>query len=143
MPLHIGNQVPYAFASMVACDFIVQIAKTALDGIGAGAIGGQKQQDEARMLLQPTPNHGGLMNFTAISYHIDPVKASDRVSKVEEVQQIQKQSRHLPEPDTVMYPARVDIQGSGQVAALILAGRHHLDLGGGGHPLCADFSSPC
>jgi hypothetical protein len=52
MPLHIGNQVPYAFASMVACDFIVQIAKTALDGIGAGAIGGQKQQDEARMLLR-------------------------------------------------------------------------------------------
>src|SRR5947209_10373558 len=50
MPLHVGYQAPHPFAPMVPCDFVVQVAETTLDGVGAGTIGRQKQQHKARML---------------------------------------------------------------------------------------------
>jgi hypothetical protein len=51
VPLHIRDQIASPLAPVVAGHFVVQIAEAAFDRIGTGAIGGQKQQHEARMLL--------------------------------------------------------------------------------------------
>lgn len=85
VPLHIADQIAYAFAAMVAGHFIVPIAETPLDGIGTRAVRGQKQQHEARVLLQPALDRSGFVNFTVIGHHIDSVKAPGRISTIEEV----------------------------------------------------------
>src|SRR3954451_15376145 len=101
MPSRIVYQVPPAFTPMVPGDFIVQIAKAALEGVGAGTVGGQKQQCKAGMLPQPVPEGSGLMDFVVVGYHIDPFKTMGRVDTIEDVQQIQKQSGPLPKPQAV------------------------------------------
>src|SRR3954451_13584174 len=71
MPSRIVYQVPPAFTPMVPGDFIVQIAKAALDGVGAGTVGGQKQQCKAGMLPQPVPDGSGFMDFVVVGYHLN------------------------------------------------------------------------
>src|SRR3954468_23765767 len=102
MPLHVSDQIPPAFAPVITGDFVVQIAKTAFDGIGTRAVGGQKQQHEARMLPKPALDRRGLVDLAIVGNNKDPMKVSGRVSTVKDVQKVQKQSRHFPKPETVM-----------------------------------------
>ncbi|MBV9222915.1 MAG: hypothetical protein JOZ45_05380 [Acidobacteriaceae bacterium] len=44
MPSYVFDQIAHPFASMVAGDFVVQIAEAALDGISTKTISRQKQQ---------------------------------------------------------------------------------------------------
>jgi hypothetical protein len=85
MPLYIMDQIAPAFASVVTRDFVVQIAKATLDGVGAGTISGQKQQGETGMLSQPAPDGSGFMNFAVVGHQVDAVKAPSRVSPVQDV----------------------------------------------------------
>src|SRR4051812_16811618 len=98
---------------MIASDFVVQIAEATLDRVGAGTIGRQKQQLKAGMLPQPALDEGGFMDFTVVSHEVDTVKAPGRIGAVEEIQPVQKQSRHLPKPKARMYSARAQIQSPG------------------------------
>jgi hypothetical protein len=84
MPLHIGDQIAYTFAPMIASDFIMQIAEAALDGIRAGTIRREKQQLKTGLLPEPSLNGCRLVDFTVICYYIDPVKAPGRVGTLQD-----------------------------------------------------------
>src|SRR3982751_7102564 len=98
MPSRILYQVPHPFTPMVPGDFMVPIAKAALEGVGAGTVGGQKQQCKAGMLPQPVPDGSGLMDFVVVGDHLAPFKTMGRVYTIEDVQKIHKLSCTLPKP---------------------------------------------
>src|SRR3954451_23273862 len=98
MPARIVYQVPPPFTPMVPGDFIVPIAKAALEGVGAGTVGGQKQQCQAGRRSPPVPDGSGFMDFVVVGYPTDPFKTRGRVDTIEDVQQSQKPSGPLPKP---------------------------------------------
>jgi hypothetical protein len=79
------------------------------------------------------------MDFTVVSHQLDLVKTPGRIGTVEEIQQVQKQPRHLPKPKARMYSTRAQIQSPGPIATFVLTECHHFHWGGLRHPLRADF----
>ena len=69
MLFHILHQLPDPFAGVIACTFIMDIAKGALNRIGARAVGGQIQQLKARMGRQPLLDFLGLVNLGIVNDH--------------------------------------------------------------------------
>ena len=129
--------MPHAFAGVVARAFIMDIAKRALNRIGTWAIGRQIEQLKARMGREPLLDFLGLVNLGIIGHNREVGIEGRRVGAVECVEQIQEEPRGFPIPDTVGDSPRGELQRSGQVAFLVGAWGHHLDLGAFGHPLIA------
>ena len=122
--------------TMVARDFIVQIAEDPLDGIGFGAVAWQPKQDQARMAGQPAADVPGGVNTIVIRHHIHASKARLGIGAVQGSQQVQEQETVLLGSGAVQQPARAEIQCSGEVAAPVLPGRDDFQALPAPNPLC-------
>ena len=73
--LHFRQQRRQGVMTMVACNFIVQIAKDALNGIGFGAVARQPKQDQAWVASQPAADVPGGVNTIVVRHHVHAPKA--------------------------------------------------------------------
>src|SRR3569623_505499 len=99
--LHYRQQRWQSVMAMVARDFIVQVAKDALDGIGFGAVAWQPEQDQARVASQPAADVPDGVDAVVVRHHVHAPKARSRIDTIQESQQIEKQEAVLLWPGPV------------------------------------------
>ena len=93
MLFHVVDQVPDAFAGVVAGTFVVDIPKGALNRIGIGAISRQIQQLEAGMRGQPLLDFLGFMELRIIDDDGEVGKERGGMGASERIEEFQEEPR--------------------------------------------------
>ena len=139
MLFHVFDQVPDAFAGVVARTFVRDIPTGACNRIGRRAIGRQLQQLEAGMGSQPLLDFLRFMEFGVVDHAPEVVKEWRGRGAIERVEEFQEEACLLAVPHTMGDLSGGDVQGARQIAFLVGAGRQHFDLFPFGHPLIAEL----
>ena len=135
MALHILNQLPDLFASVVTGTLIMDIAKSALNWIGAWTIGRQVEQLKPGVGREPPLDLACVVNLGIVGDDREVREKRRGVRLIKGLEQVKKEPALLAIPDTMGDGPGGDVQGASQVALLVGSGCQDFHLFSLGHPL--------